>query len=89
MYDPTEIISQLEIPTLIINGTTDLQCDPKEAEALMAAAKNGQLKIIDGMNHILKTAPADFQANMMTYNNPDLPLAEGLIAPIIDFLKKL
>lgn len=89
MYDPIEIISQLEIPTLIINGTTDLQCAPKEAEALKAGAKNGRLIIIENMNHILKSAPADFQSNMMTYNDPSLPLAQGLIDPIIDFLSGL
>ncbi|MGB3586875.1 MAG: hypothetical protein WBA23_10060 [Tunicatimonas sp.] len=38
------------------------------------------------MNHILKTAPADRQADEATYSNSKMPLANELIESIVTFL---
>ncbi|MBR7554852.1 alpha/beta hydrolase [Allobacillus sp. GCM10007491] len=88
-YDPTTEISQLRIPILIINGTTDLQVSVEDAEMLHAEALNSELKIIDGMNHVLKIAPEERSENLKTYNQPTLPLAEELKESIKVFLGKL
>ena len=85
-YDPRSEIARLAIPVLILQGTTDLQVSVKDAELLHAAQPRSTLRIISGMNHILKTAPADPQANLATYGNPDLPLAPQLVAALTDFL---
>jgi pimeloyl-ACP methyl ester carboxylesterase len=87
-YDPSAIIRQLNQPILIINGTTDLQVSVSDAKNLLKNTLNGQLVIIETMNHVLKIAPSDPGRNMMTYNDPDLPLADGLMAPIIKFINQ-
>ncbi|WP_424961985.1 alpha/beta hydrolase family protein [Ekhidna sp.] len=88
-YSPTEEIKKLDIPILIINGTTDIQIEVSQANSLKKACPNADLLIIDAMNHVLKDAPADPAANMATYNNPELPLSDGLITGMITFIKKL
>lgn len=86
-YDPCEEIAALDKPTLIVQGTTDVQVRASEAFKLSAAKRDAKLVVIDGMNHILKSAPADMAANMQTYTDPDLPLADGLMAAIVKFIK--
>ncbi|MEM6844488.1 MAG: alpha/beta fold hydrolase [Bacteroidota bacterium] len=85
-YQPTEVIQRLTQPVMIVQGTTDLQVPVKEAEQLAQALPSAQLQIIDGMNHVLKTAPAESSANIATYTNPDLPLAPGLTDGITSFI---
>jgi len=40
------------------------------------------------MNHILKNSPGGRAENVMTYNNPNLPVMPGLIDVISAFVKK-
>ena len=88
-YTPKAEITKLTIPVLIINGTTDIQVGVENAEALQQAYPNSKLEIIEGMNHVLKIAPSDPAANIATYNDPDLPLAGGLMEVILSFIKTL
>ncbi|WP_420575951.1 alpha/beta hydrolase [Ekhidna sp.] len=88
-YTPSEEIKKLEVPILIINGTTDIQIGIDQAENLKNAYPNAELVIIEGMNHVLKDAPEDPAANVATYNNPDLPLSDGLMSGMIKFIQKL
>lgn len=87
-YDPKEEISKLNIPVLIIQGSTDIQVDQDNAFELLYAAKNVDLQIIEGMNHIMKKADPDRIKNMATYNNPDLPVMNELIQDIAQFIRK-
>ena len=84
--NPIEAIQQMEVPVLLINGTTDIQVSVKDAENLKDAKEDAELLFIKGMNHILKTAPADQAANLATYSNPDLPLSPGLIEALSKFI---
>jgi uncharacterized protein len=88
-YDPATEISKLKIPVLIIQGTTDIQVSVDDAKLLAAVKPDAKLLIIDNMNHILKEAPADFQANVATYQDPKLPLKDGLVKELIDFIKAI
>jgi len=85
-YDPQSEIAGLDIPVLILQGTTDIQVSVADAGRLAVANKKAGLKIIDGMNHIMKDAPEDLQQNYATYNNPELPLNRELIRHIVDFI---
>lgn len=87
-HDPIEEIAELEVPTLLINGGNDLQVSVSETELLLEAKPDSEKIILEKMNHVLKEAPEDEQGNMATYGNPDLPLAEGLMEGIMDFLTK-
>ena len=78
-YDPAVEIAKLEIPIVIIQGSTDLQVKEEDARTLfMAHPLNSRLVIIEDMNHVLKIAPADRLKNIETYSKPELPLAEEL-----------
>lgn len=86
-YDPAREISNLKIPVLIIQGTTDLQITTEDAKLLSAAKSDAKLKIFEGMNHIMKESDIDVQKNVATYKNPELPLKAGLIEEIVNFIK--
>ncbi|MDO3624938.1 alpha/beta hydrolase [Mucilaginibacter sp. BT774] len=87
-YPPLRVIKMMKVPTLIIQGTTDLQVSVADAEKLKKAKSDATLITIKGMNHIMKEAPADKDANMETYANPALPLKAELVPDIVDFIKK-
>ncbi|MFD0750665.1 serine aminopeptidase domain-containing protein [Mucilaginibacter calamicampi] len=86
-FDPQREIKKLKIPTLIVQGTTDLQINVSNAEKLKT--KNATLAIIPGMNHVLKEAPEDRQQNLATYNKPDLPLKPEFVTSVVGFIKGL
>ncbi|TAK17076.1 MAG: alpha/beta fold hydrolase [Acidobacteria bacterium] len=88
-YLPSAEIAMLKRPALILQGTTDIQVAVDEARALAAAKPDATLKIIDGMNHLLKTAPADRAANIATYANAELPLVADVPDAIAAYVKGL
>jgi pimeloyl-ACP methyl ester carboxylesterase len=87
-YDPQKEIKKLKIPVLIIQGSNDIQVSVKDAELLSAAKPDSKLILIDKMNHVLRSVDGDRQANLATYNNASLPLADGLVKNITDFILK-
>lgn len=87
-YNPIKEIKKLSAPVLIINGTKDLQVSEKEAQALKDAKPKAELKIIENMNHVLVTVEGDDLENAKTYNKAKLPLADGLIDSIAEFIGK-
>jgi len=87
-YDPAKEIAKLKIPVLILQGSTDIQVHVSDAENLAKASPNAKEEVIMGMNHILKNAPYDRQANMATYNNPALPLSAELVKDIVLFVNQ-
>jgi len=83
---PTALISELNIPVLILQGDHDIQVSTEDSELLHNACPTAEYRLITGMNHVLKPAPMDLAENMATYYQPDLPLAEGLIEAITGFI---
>lgn len=86
-YDPAKVISQLEIPVLIINGTYDIQVDVKDAELLKAAKPEAELVLIKDMNHIFREIKGETLENTKAYNEPNRPLHPELIPVMVDFIK--
>jgi len=84
-YDPAREIAKVKVPVLILQGTTDLQVTTRDAENLKKGAPAATLRIIPGMNHILKDAPEEKTANMATYMQPELPLDPSLAENIVSF----
>ena len=87
-YDPQKEIAKLDIPILIVQGTTDIQVTISDADKLALANKKSQKQIIEGMNHILKESEADRQKNIQTYSIPDLPLKKELTEVIVKFIEE-
>ena len=87
-YSPTEELAKLDIPTLIINGTNDIQVSTAEAELLKKSKAGTKLVIIENMNHVLKTVTSkDPQENTKSYNMPSLKNTPELAEKIIAFIK--
>lgn len=86
-YDPIEQVEKLDAEALFVGGTRDLQVPVRDAELLHEAKPGSKLLIVDGMNHVLKQVPDDQEANMAAYADPELPLADGLVNRIAEFLK--
>jgi pimeloyl-ACP methyl ester carboxylesterase len=84
--DPVDAVHRANKETLILQGKTDLQVSVDDARLLNKARKT-KLQMIDGMNHVLKEAPADRAANLATYADPSLPLAPRLVSRIEDFVE--
>jgi hypothetical protein len=86
-YDPREEIKKLQMPILLINGTKDLQIEPKEASLLNEAAPNSTVKLIDKMNHVLVTIAGDNIENSKSYNEAFRKISPKLIEDITNFIK--
>ncbi|MET1078118.1 MAG: alpha/beta fold hydrolase [Pseudomonas sp.] len=86
--DPVAAFAHLRIPTLILQGRNDMQIGVADAEALKAAKPDSQLVLVDGMNHMLRIAPADKARQLASYNDPSLPLARLLSEQIIRFIQQ-
>jgi len=86
---PIRGMKKIKIPTLIIQGTTDLIVSPDNADKLKKAKSDATLLIIKGMNHELKDAPADEEQNAAVNTKPDIPLSAGLIPAVVDFVNKV
>ncbi len=86
--DPAAELARVRCPALIVQGTHDLQVGAVDAQRLHAAQPGAGLAFIDGMNHVLKSAPLERVANLRTYADPDLPLAPGLLPLLADFLHR-
>jgi len=86
--DPAALLAAYDGPVFIGQGTTDLQIGVTDAQALAAADPKATLKLWDGVNHLLKTAPADRAANLATYADPALPLAPGVAQDVAAFIRE-
>lgn len=84
--DPTALIAAWDGPVMIGQGTTDIQVGVVDAEAMAAAQPDARLVLWDGVNHVLKTAPADRAGNVATYTDPTLPLAPGVVQDVADYI---
>ena len=86
-YNPQEEIKKLQMPILILNGTKDLQVEPKEAQLLHEAVPSSSLELIDNMNHVLVTIEGDNLENSKSYNESLRKTAPQLIEALLRFVK--
>ena len=87
-YIPSEEIKNLDMPILIVQGTTDIQVSEAEAQMLAKAVPDARLVIVEGMNHIMKEASSLKMQNAATYNQPQLPLVDEAAQAIVDFIRQ-
>lgn len=87
-YAPQIEIDKLKCPSLIIQGTNDLQVTEEDAKTLSKNQPEENLIILEEMNHVLKKV-GDESDNKAAYNDPSLPLHPDLIFSIISFIKQL
>ncbi|SCX87009.1 hypothetical protein SAMN05192588_0015 [Nonlabens sp. Hel1_33_55] len=88
VYNPKVLISDLNIPVLIINGNRDRQVDPSQAKILHEALPASQLFIIEGMDHIFKKVGDDDIEAAKSYTDPSFPLHPEFVSTLINFVKQ-
>ena len=89
-YDPREEIKKLDIPVLIINGTSDVQVDVKQAAMLKEAKPEAQLVILENMNHVFRSIEGnDALTNTKSYNEPNREIHPQLVETISNFVKSM
>ena len=84
--DPVDLIEDYTGPVMIGHGSTDIQVGMADARALSAAQPAARLVVWDGVNHVLKLAPADRAGNIAVYGDPALPLAPGVVDDVAGFI---
>ena len=87
-YNPQELIEDLEIPVLLINGTKDLQVSVMEAQLLKDHKADAELVIIENMNHLLFEINGDDLVNTKSYNELNHPIMSQVIEVMLNFIQK-
>ena len=87
--DPAKALSEVKVPILIIQGSTDLQTSVEDAKLLHTSAKNSELLIIKGMNHVLKEIEGNLDTQLPSYFDPALPLHKDFGTEMIKFIHKV
>ena len=87
-YDPAKEVSKLEIPILLVYGATDIQVPVSDGRLMKSSSPSAKLVVIEGMNHVLKVVDSDTRAQLESYSDPDLPIAEELVDQLLVFLRK-
>jgi pimeloyl-ACP methyl ester carboxylesterase/uncharacterized protein YfiM (DUF2279 family) len=88
-YDPAVEIAKVEIPVLIVQGTTDIQTSMTDAQLLAAANPQARFLTIEGMNHILKEVSGDRMAQMPKYSDSTLAVVPKLLDEIAAFIRSV
>ena len=88
-YLPSDEFAKLKMPTLIIQGTTDIQVNVDEARGLKTARPDSELVLVSGMNHVMKMVPDDRAKQMASYSDPALPIAPDVPRAIAAFVQRL
>jgi pimeloyl-ACP methyl ester carboxylesterase len=88
-YNPQTEIAKFLMPSLIVQGTTDMQVSVSDAELLAKAQPAARVAMIENMNHVLKiTAEKNLPKQMQTsYQDPVLPLAPEFAKAVVEFVK--
>ena len=90
-FDPAAALGRLHdagLPALIVHGGRDTQVSDEDARLLQAAHPDARTLIVADMNHVLKTVSTDDRAeNLRTYADRDLPLSDGVVDGIADFVE--
>jgi hypothetical protein len=85
-YDPAKEIAKLNIPIMIIHGSTDIQMDRDNAKILAKSNRLAKLITINGMNHILKKVSGNLQEQLSSYGDPSIPIADEIVEEITSFM---
>lgn len=84
---PVEEIAKLRIPVMIVQGTTDLQVTEKDSKNLAAAKPDARVVVIEGMNHVLKSASGPIMEQMKSYTDSTIVVVPRLIDEVASFVK--
>ncbi len=84
--DPAALIAAYPGPVLLGTGSHDLQVPATNSDLLLAAQPRAEKVVFEGVNHVLRQAPADRAGNMATYGKADLPLDPAVVPAVSSFI---
>lgn len=85
--EPTEELSKVGVPVLLIQGEQDFQVTTEDLEALKNAKPDAEVKLYQNMNHVLKVVKTP-QENQASYSDPDFRLESALPKDIANWILK-
>jgi len=85
-YDPAAEAAKLDVPLLVLQGTSDIQVSELDARLLAHASRHATLVIVTGMNHIFKDVTGGPAEQAKSYADPTLPIDASLVRAIVNFL---
>jgi hypothetical protein len=89
-YDPVAEVTRLQVPVLIVQGTTDIQVSLDDARALHQAVPSSTLVTIEGANHVFKRVLQTTQAAQLpSYMDPNLAIVPELPAAIKQWIDRI
>ncbi len=85
--DPARELSEVKVPVLIVQGTTDVQVSTADSRRLSEAKKDAKLYVVENMNHVFKraTTPAEQRT---AYFDSAVPVMPEMIDEVAAFLNK-
>jgi len=88
-HDPAKLIAAVKLPVLIVQGDKDIQVSVSDAELLKRAQPVATLKLLPGINHVLKSVASDDRAaNVATYGDANLAISPAVPDAIAAFVSK-
>lgn len=88
-FRPVETLGSLRLPTLVLQGETDVQVTLEDARALAGARPDVTLVTLPGVNHVLKAASGATAAEQMaSYTDRSLPLGPGVVSTLAEWTRK-
>ncbi len=88
--DPATMARQVPVPLLVVQGATDIQVSVRDAEALRAANPHAEVHVLPDANHLfVHIATRDRAAQLLTYNDPSLPLVPDLVPLVAAFVERV
>jgi pimeloyl-ACP methyl ester carboxylesterase len=87
--DPAAIAAKLDVPMLVISGTTDVQVTLEDGKRLAGAKPGIEHRVIENMNHVLKQIQSAKLADQLSsYTDPTIPMHPKVVDEIAVFLKQ-
>ena len=84
-YNPKKELSKVSIPVLVISGKNDVQVLYEDAVIFSKFNARCTFKSFELMTHVLKDGN---KGDMSAYTNPNLPITEGLVQTMVDFIQQ-
>ena len=89
-FRPAETLGALRLPTLVLQGETDVQTTVEDARVLASARPDVTLVILPGVNHVLKLASGATAAEQMaSYTDRTMPLAPAVVSTLAEWIRKV
>ncbi|MBA4791327.1 MAG: alpha/beta fold hydrolase [Rhizobiales bacterium] len=85
--DPAGELARLTTPTLLVQGTRDLQVGATDLDALRSGRPDAEVVQLSGANHVFKFAPAERAGNFALYKDPGAPLHPGVLPALVRFIE--